>query len=140
MGATKVDQMLPLLATPPQLTTQESERRPWRLYRRLISPEMSAKGDRSIFFPGQLHSVCTPLVAEMQALWGVAFLLGRFDPPNQDEMEEEVAVWNAWTAKRYLAQGMKHAYSIYDYLAVSVLLPPFLSPRSSANPSVFSVR
>ena len=82
---------------------------------------MSASGDRSIFFPGQIHSVFTPLVAELQALWGVAFLLGRFDPPDQHTMEEEIALWNAWTEKRYLEQGKKHAYSIYDYLTVSIL-------------------
>ena len=79
---------------------------------------MAAEGDRSIYFPGLIHSVYTPLVAELQALWGVAFMLGRLDVPDQAAMEQEVAVWNAWTRKRYLEQGRKHAYAIYDYLAV----------------------
>lgn len=48
----------------------------------------------------------------MQALWGVAYLLGQLEVPNQDDMEKEIAVWNAWTRKRYLEQGRKHAYSI----------------------------
>ena len=123
----------------PDTTTSSSHKRPWRLYRRLISPSMAAKGDRSVFFPGQIHSVYTPLVAEMQALWGVAFLLGRLDIPDHEEMEKEVAVWCAWTRRRYfnpqilfsknfssdaiwnryLEQGRRHSYSIYDYLAVS---------------------
>lgn len=115
----KVNQTLPLLTNPPDtFVPSASQRRPWRLYRRLVSPQMAEQGDRSIFFPGQIHSVYTPLVAEMQALWGVAFLLDRLELPSQKEMEEEVALWNAWTRKRYLEQGRKHAYSIYDYLAV----------------------
>ena len=47
-------------------------------------------------------------------------MLGRLDLPSQETMEEEVATWNVWTRKRYLAQGQKHAYAIYDYLSVSV--------------------
>ncbi|KAI4232033.1 MAG: hypothetical protein LQ349_005243 [Xanthoria aureola] len=113
----KVNQLLPILANPPDTVVPSTERRPWRLYRRLISPAMAARGDRSLFFPGQIHSVYTPLVAEFQALWGVAWMLGRLPLPGQKQMEEEVSLWNAWTGKRYLEQGRKHAYSIYDYLA-----------------------
>ncbi|KAK5999101.1 FAD-dependent monooxygenase DEP4 [Cladobotryum mycophilum] len=85
-------------------------------YRRLIVPRLAAQGDRSIIFPGFIHTIYTPLVAEVQALWGVAFLLGLYDPPAQDEMEQEIAEWNVWTRKRYVAQGRKHAYAIYDFL------------------------
>ncbi|KAI9785108.1 MAG: hypothetical protein M1816_000519 [Peltula sp. TS41687] len=116
----QVDQLLPNLVSIPHETGQSErsvERRPWRLYRRLISPAMAEAGDRSIYFPGQIHSVFTPLVAELQALWGTAFLLGRLALPSVEKMHEEIAVWNSWTKKRYLTQGQKHAYSIYDYLA-----------------------
>lgn len=85
----------------------------------MISPYMTANNDRSIFFPGQFHSVFTPLVAEVQALWGIAWMLNMVDTPSRDDMEKEIAVWNAWTAKRYGDMGRKHSYSIYDYLAVS---------------------
>ena len=118
-GEQTVNDLLPMLRNPPNTVRSTSERRPWRLYRRLISTRMSSKGDRSIFFPGQIHSVYTPLVGELQALWGVAFMLGMLDIPDEEEMELEIATWNAWTRKRYLEQGRKHAYSIYDYLAVS---------------------
>lgn len=129
----KVDELLPNLisiphTTPASLKPGSAEHRPWRLYRRLVSPAMANAGDRSIFFPGQIHSVFTPLVAELQALWGVAFLLGKLPVPSLSSMQEEVALWNSWTRKRYLAQGQKHAYSIYDYLAVS-----FASCHVSAN-------
>jgi hypothetical protein len=118
LGEQKVDSLLPLLKNPPNTEHAGSTKRPGRLYRRLISPSMASKGDRSIYFPGLIHSVFTPLVAEFQALWGVAFMLGKLDLPSQEEMEEEVAVWNAWSRKRYLEQGRKHAYAIYDYLSV----------------------
>ncbi|KAH8704704.1 putative monooxygenase [Talaromyces proteolyticus] len=132
-----VNKALPILTNPPDtFVPSASQRRPWRLYRRLISPRMAAQGDRSIFFPGQIHSVYTPLVAEIQALWGVSFLLNQLEIPDQREMEEEVAVWNAWTRKRYLEQGRKHAYSIYDYLAYVDTLARDLgiNPNRKCNP------
>ncbi|KAL2171721.1 hypothetical protein VTG60DRAFT_1718 [Thermothelomyces hinnuleus] len=89
---------------------------PSRHYRRLVVPGLAAAGDRSIYFPGFIHSIYTPLVSEVQALWGCAFLLGFLDPPPLEDMEKEVAEWNVWTRKRYLAQGRKHAYAIYDFL------------------------
>lgn len=88
-------------------------------YRRLVVPALAAEGDRSIYFPGFIHTIYTPLVAEVQALWGVAFLQGLVNLPTQERMEQEVAEWNVWCRKRYLAQGKKHAYAIYDFLSVS---------------------
>ncbi|KEY75126.1 hypothetical protein S7711_01578 [Stachybotrys chartarum IBT 7711] len=89
---------------------------PSQHYRRLIVPSLAAQGDRSIIFPGFIHSIYTPIVAEVQALWGVAFLLGLHDPPSLESMEVEVAQWTAWSKKRYGAQGQKHAYAIYDFI------------------------
>ena len=118
----EVDRRLPNLISIPHETPKgrESAHRPWRLYRRLVSPTLAEKQDRSIYFPGQIHSVFTPLVAEMQALWGSAYLLGHISLPTISDMQQEIALWNSWTKKRYLAQGQKHAYSIYDYLAVCI--------------------
>ncbi|KAG8164225.1 hypothetical protein KVR01_006143 [Diaporthe batatas] len=90
---------------------------PSRHYRRLVVPELAAAGDRSVYFPGFIHSIYTPLVSEVQALWGVAFLLDLVDVPSRDLMETEVAEWNVWCRKRYLAQGRKHAYAIFDFLS-----------------------
>ncbi|KAL9634718.1 MAG: hypothetical protein Q9164_003924, partial [Protoblastenia rupestris] len=135
-GEQTVNELLPFLRNPPDTTSSVSERRPWRLFRRLVSPNMSSNGDRSIFFPGQIHSVFTPLVAELQALWGVAFMLRLIDVPARAEMEQEIAVWNAWTRKRYLEMGRKHAYSIYDYLAyVDTLCRDLgIRPNRKGNP------
>ena len=125
-AAVKVDQLLPNLNSIPKPMPKEVKEtspagEPWRLYRSLVSPEMAAANDRSIFFPGKVHTAFTPLMSETQALWGAAFLLGKIEMPSLEKMQEEVALWNAWTRKRYLAQGRKHSYAIYDYLAVSIL-------------------
>ncbi|PHH59142.1 hypothetical protein CDD81_3700 [Ophiocordyceps australis] len=95
---------------------------PSRHFRRLIVPALAAQGDRSIVFPGFIHSIYTPMVSEVQALWGAAFLLGLTEMPSQEAMDVEVAEWNAWTRKRYGAQGHKHAYAIFDFLAYIDLL------------------
>lgn len=132
-----VDRLLPILRSSPlktkapaasqQQQSDDQEKHvaqgPSRHYRRLISPKLAAQGDRSIFFPGFIHSIYTPLVSESQALWGCAFLLGLLQVPSQDDMEREVAEWNVWSRKRYPVQGRKHAYAIYDFLGyIDVLL------------------
>ena len=44
-----VDKVLPYLKNGPQTETKHSEKRSFRLYKRLVSPMASAKNDRSIF-------------------------------------------------------------------------------------------
>jgi hypothetical protein len=124
-GEKTVDKLLPYLSRSPRAPSDSKTPHacggPNRHYRRLIVPELAAHGDRSILFPGHVHSPFTPLVAELQALWGVSWMLGLRDLPQQGEMEMEVATFNAWTRKRYLEQGKKHAYLIYDYIPVRLL-------------------
>ena len=112
---------------------QKMSHGPSRHYRRLIVPALAAQGDRSIYFPGFIHSIYTPLVSEVQALWGVAFLLGLHDLPTQREMEKEVAEWNVWSRKRYLTQGKKHAYAIFDFLSVSTYIYVSLSTHLTCH-------
>lgn len=117
---------LPVVENPPASGhMRELLHGPSRHYRRLIVPELAAQGDRSIFFPGFIHTIYTPLVSEVQALWGVAFMLDLVDLPSQEGMEGEVAQWNVWTRKRYLAQGRKHAYAIFDFFSVSIFTYPY---------------
>lgn len=138
-----INQLLPAIKDSPlkgrEYVHDNSERGtlhgPSRHYRRLIIPSLAAQGDRSIYFPGFIHTIYTPLVSEVQALWGVAFLLGLQDLPSQPGMEREVAEWNVWARKRYLAQGRKHAYCIWDWLSVSDLhsIPIIHQARENAN-------
>jgi len=125
-GEEEVDRMLPILkefspessAVPSVPQDDDHLHGPSRHYRRLVPPSAAAQNDRTIFFPGMVHSIFTPLIAETQALWGSAYLLGHLELPSQEEMNQEVATFNVWTRKRYLAQGRKHAYAIFDFLSV----------------------
>ncbi|KAH7319612.1 cofactor FMO1 FAD enzyme, partial [Stachybotrys elegans] len=122
----KVDELLPVLSNPPRDLLQAFDRAqvskeqklsygPARHYRRMISPYLAAQGDRSLFFAGLMHNIYTPMTVEVQALWGVAYMLGLHDVPSLDEMEKEAALWNAWTGKRYRGIGKKHSYAIFDF-------------------------
>ncbi|KAI1503396.1 cofactor FMO1 FAD enzyme [Biscogniauxia marginata] len=141
----KVNELLPtikesplrVVETPPASGhTQKLLHGPSRHYRRLIVPEFAAQGDRSIYFPGFIHTIYTPLVSEVQSLWGVAFLLDMVDLPSQEAMEREVAEWNVWTRKRYLSQGRKHAYAIFDFFSyIDVLLEDLgINTTRKSNP------
>ncbi|KAI9370358.1 cofactor FMO1 FAD enzyme [Aspergillus egyptiacus] len=119
-GEEEINRLLPMLRVaphPPFKRDAEPRYSPNRHYRRLVVPHLAVNGDRSVFFPGSIHSGYTPLTGEVQALWGVAFMLGLLDLPSQEEMEQECATFNAWARKRYLEQGKKHAYMVYDYIS-----------------------
>lgn len=104
----EINRKLPLLATPPALKTPQANdgqaRGRWALYRRVVPLSLAEKNDRSLAILGQIHTVQTPLVAEMQSFWAILYLLGEFDLLDWDEMAREIAEWNAWTRKRYLSQ------------------------------------
>jgi dimethylaniline monooxygenase (N-oxide forming) len=127
-GEEVVDQKLPILKefspenseTPPAPKDDDHLHGPSRHYRRLVPPSKAAQGDRSILFPGMIHSIFTPLIVETQALWGAAYMLGHLDVPSEEAMDKEVAIWNVWTRKRYLQQGRKHSYAIFDFLSVRI--------------------
>ncbi|KAL4942553.1 hypothetical protein BDV06DRAFT_235396 [Aspergillus oleicola] len=90
--------------------------RKWRLYRRVVPLTLAEEGDRSLAILGQIHTVQTPLVAEVQSFWAILYLLGKIELPSRDEMAREIAEWNAWTRRRYLSQGLNFPYSLYDFL------------------------
>ncbi|KAI4201020.1 MAG: hypothetical protein LQ346_002262 [Caloplaca aetnensis] len=115
-----VNERLPFLAQAPTSmnahTNDVQPHRRWRLYRRSIPMQLALKNDRSLAIMGQIHTVQTPLVADIQSFWTILYLLGELDLPHKDTMAREIAEWNAWTRKRYLSQGEKFPYSLYDFL------------------------
>lgn len=56
---------------------------PYRLFRRMVAPELVAQGDRSFATLGVLLSSTIAVVAEVQSLWVAAFLTGALDPSNE---------------------------------------------------------
>lgn len=59
--------------------TQQSQMVPFRLFRRMVAPELVAEGDRSFAVLGIILTSTIAVVAEVQALWVAAFLTGGMD-------------------------------------------------------------
>lgn len=59
--------------------TGESQVLPYRLFRRMVAPELVAEGDRSFAVLGVILTSTIAVVAEVQALWVTAFLTEGFD-------------------------------------------------------------
>lgn len=57
---------------------------PYRLFRRMVAPELVADGDRAFATIGVVLTSTIAVVAEVQALWVAAFLTGGFDEPYAD--------------------------------------------------------
>lgn len=131
---TMVNQQLPFLASPPEVKFHRElkphNQKKFRLYRRCVPVDLALKGDRSIVILGQIHTVQTPLVSEVQSLWAILYLIGEIELPDAETMAKEVSLWNAWTRKRYLNQGQKFPYSLYDFLPVSWPDHTKIIPRS----------
>ncbi|KAK1621870.1 hypothetical protein BDP81DRAFT_510787 [Colletotrichum phormii] len=136
----EVDARLPFIINRPKLKfasrLDPRTQKKWRLYKRAIPVEMALKGDRSLVILGQIHTIQTPLVSEVQSLWAIHYLQGELPVPDLDTMATEVALWNAWTRKRYLNQGQKFPYSLYDFLPYvdSLFKDLGLNSRRKTNP------
>jgi len=120
-AATKaVDDKLPFLKEGPELknprTNDASAQRRWRLYKRCIPLNLALKDDRSIVILGQIHTIQTPMVSDIQSFWAILYLLGEINPPDEATMTKEISQWNVWTRKRYIGQGQKYPYCIFDFL------------------------
>lgn len=59
--------------------TGNGELLPYRLFRRMVAPQLVADGDRSFATVGVVLTSTIAVVAEVQALWVTAFLTGGFD-------------------------------------------------------------
>jgi len=119
----QVDSLLPFLKDTPSIPNKDSTENgatPYRLYRHII-PATAAGQDRSIAFIGMLRTTGAPLVFEAQALWACAYLADKINIPPRNEMEEEVALTNAWIKKRYIC-GHKVPFALFDFMAVSIMV------------------
>ncbi|TAQ85804.1 hypothetical protein B7494_g5871 [Chlorociboria aeruginascens] len=110
-----VKETLPILASPPPEVAQHDKEHmrqptltPYHLYRNMISPNLAARGDRSLLILGLLINTCVPTYAEVSSLWGISYLENLpFVPAasrtlsNIAAMEKEISLFRAWDVLRF---------------------------------------
>lgn len=87
------------------------------LYRRLVP--LDYVDDHSIVYVGMLLSANTGITAEVQALWSALYLMNEFQI--DDDPPWEVAVTNAWLARRYPIVE-RHSNYTHDFIQYADLL------------------
>ncbi|KAE9362775.1 FAD/NAD(P)-binding domain-containing protein [Stipitochalara longipes BDJ] len=97
----------PRLEEQPVFPKGKSRTSPAKLYRCMVptNPEFN---DGSILFLGHFITRDTMTLAEIQALWAVAYMNGKLPKKTEKETEADVALVIAWRRRRYLGDG--HTY------------------------------
>lgn len=112
--------------------TDDFEFSPYRLFRRMVAPELVEQGDRSFVALGFVLTATTAVVAEVQALWATAFLTGALDDRNatskngalnlsgmsRDDIDRDVSEDVVWGGLTGVGPGV-------DTLNVSFILQAF---------------
>lgn len=77
---------------------------PWRLYRGIAPPGLTAAGDRSLVFLGMCSNVTNTIRLEIQCLWALAYLNGKLPGVDQQvrkgKVFEETAMFQRYTQHR----------------------------------------
>ncbi|KAF2687279.1 FAD/NAD(P)-binding domain-containing protein [Lentithecium fluviatile CBS 122367] len=96
----KITSTYPLLVNPPPHPHKPHLLTPYRLYRHMLP-----LSGPSVLFLNHVKTGYKILIAEAQAIWAVAHFSGHLTPPSSAQMEEEVALWVAFSKSRYLSAG-----------------------------------
>lgn len=74
---------------------------PWRLYRAIAPPGLTAQGDRSLVFIGMFINVANTTRLEIQCLWALAYMMGKLDiPEDPDEVFQSTALLQRYAEHR----------------------------------------
>ena len=117
----------PLLRHPPAHFKTKPLYSPCRLYKAMV-PVVDIE-DHSIIFLGKLVVGNSFRVAEVQALWAVAYLDGNVRLERQG-MELEIGETVAWCRRRYLSKGDLGSWFYFDTLDYTDMLLEQLGLRS----------
>jgi hypothetical protein len=112
----------PRLANPPKHILEYDEKHPkqatttpFRLFRGMVPPSLSARGDRSLVVLGMTLNISVPIMAEVSSLWSVAYLEGLpFVPEtkemfeSRDGMEKDVSLMNNMGWLRFRDRSMPY--------------------------------
>ncbi|PQE29814.1 flavin-binding monooxygenase-like family protein [Rutstroemia sp. NJR-2017a WRK4] len=105
----KLRKKYPLLANPPAHFHKKIETTPYRLYNG-IAP----LSDDSILFMNHITAGNKLFVAEAQAIWAVAYFDKKITLPSIEAREKEIAAWVAWCRLRYLSNGERGNFAVFD--------------------------
>ena len=117
----------PVLQHPPAHFKKKPLYTPCRLYKAMV-PVIDIE-DHSIIFLGKLVVGNNFRVAEVQALWAVAYLDGNIRLQRQG-MELEIGETLAWCRRRYLGKGDLGSWFYFDALDYTDMLLEQLGLRS----------
>lgn len=105
----------PLLASPPNHKTFPPHFTRHRMYHGIISPNLLSRNDRSIAFLGHTIVAHTPIHSHIGAIWAIAWLQNLMTiPKTQGELEQEVALANAFCERRYVAKGRHQPLVLFE--------------------------
>lgn len=121
----------PLLRQQPECYKHQPRCTPFRLYKGMAPPSDTV--DHSIVFLGKIVVSNNFRLAEVQALWAVAYLDGnilhanpsvRGDCPlgEKEQREEEVADTAAWCRQRYPSKGQAGNWFFYDVISYTDMI------------------
>ena len=103
----------PTLKHPPPYHHSAPKYTPFRLYKAMVP--LDDAENHSIVFLGKMVVGNNFRVAEVQALWAVAYLDGHITC-SHGKMEEDVALTVAWCRRRYLNRGELGSYFFFDVI------------------------
>ncbi|KAJ5087382.1 hypothetical protein N7456_010998 [Penicillium angulare] len=84
---------------------------PYRLFRRMVAPDLLAKGDRSFVVLGVVLTSTIAVVAEIQALWATAFLTGGLDKDSDTAKGNISGQPESIDLKAFPKEDMEHSIS-----------------------------
>ncbi|KAK6352253.1 hypothetical protein TWF730_009084 [Orbilia blumenaviensis] len=92
---------------------------PWCLYRGIAPPNQAdQKVTKDIAFLGRCSTIPTVALAEIQALWAIAFLHDKLTLPQTiNPSREEAIIWMRWNRLRYpFSHGSKYMDTSFDII------------------------
>ncbi|KAH8596605.1 hypothetical protein B0O99DRAFT_671186 [Bisporella sp. PMI_857] len=108
-AAERIHDLFPILDPPEHVKEYDEQRKkepsvtPFRLFRRIVPPEMASTGKRDLVVLGTLLNTAIPTYSEISSLWSVAYLEGlpfaketSASLQNLEKMQEDVALMNSW--------------------------------------------
>lgn len=100
---------------------------PWRLYRGIAPPGLTADGDRSLVFLGMFSNLANTVRLETQCLWALAYLNAKLPGVDKDVLEgrvfEETALFQRYTQLRApYGHGRFYPDLVFDQMAYWELL------------------